>query len=129
MVPPVLLAITAIITAACGRQDQRLQQHDRKLASLAASATAIGNAWLSGSTSGTYTITALEQTYQLVEQERATMAGAPDALVDPRGAELSQSAERLSRVIAAMRYEVRGSDAASVRQRLRDIDGLTAERR
>ena len=116
------------MATACGRQDQRLQQHDQKLESLAASATAIGRAWLAGSTSATYTITALEQTYVLVEKERAALAKTPDVLVDPRGAELSQTAERLSRVLAAIRDEVRGSDPAAVRQRLHDIDGLTTER-
>jgi hypothetical protein len=125
---PVFLFTAALIASACGRQDQRLRQHDQKLESLAASATAIGRAWLAGSTSGTYTITALEQTYVLVEKERAALASTPDALVDPRGAELSQTAERLSRVLAAIRYEVRGADAASVRQRLHDIEGLRTER-
>lgn len=129
MAAPVSLLTAALIATACGRHDERLRQHDQKLESLAASATAIGRAWLAGSTSGTYTITALEQTYVLVEKERAALASTPDALVDPHGAELSQSAERLSRVLAAMRYEVLGSDASSVRQRLRDMDGLTTERR
>jgi hypothetical protein len=125
----IVLATVALIAAACGRQDQRLQQHHEKLESLAASAAAIGNAWLSGSTSGTYTVGALEQTYLLVEKERGALAGTPDALLDRRGAELSQSAERLSRVLAAMRHEVRGSDAASVRHHLRDISDLAAARR
>jgi hypothetical protein len=116
------------MATACDRHDQRLQQHDQKLESLAASTTAIGRAWLAGSTSGTYTITALEQTYALVEKERAALAKTPDVLVDPRGAELSQTAERLSRVLAAIRDEVRRSDAAAVRERLHDIDGLTTER-
>ena len=129
MAQSVLLATVSLIVAECGRQDQRLHQHHQKLESLASSAAAMGNAWLSGSTSGTYTITALEQTYLLVETERAEMASTPDALVDPRGAELSQSAERLSRVLAAMRYDVRGSNASSVRQQLREIAGLVAERR
>ncbi len=123
-----LLLTVALIATACDRRDERLQKHDQKLESLAASATAIGSAWLSGRTSGTYTLTSLEQTYVLVEKERAALASSPDALVDPRGAKLSQSAERLSRVLAAMRDEVRGSDASSVRQRLRDIEGLTLER-
>ena len=129
MAGSIVLATVALIAAACGREDQRLQQHHEKLESLAASAAAIGNAWLSGSTSGTYTVGALEQTYLLVEKERGALASTPDALLDPRGAALSQSAERLSRVLAAMRHEVRGSDASSVRHHLRDISDLAAARR
>ena len=123
----VLAALTVI--SACSRQDRRLQKHWEKLESLGASAALIGSAWLSGSTSGTYTLSALEQTFALTEKERSTLASAPEALTDPRGAELSQSAERLSRLLAAMRQDVRTSNASSVRRHLSDIAGLTAERR
>ena len=115
-------ALTAALAAAgCGNQEQRLQQHREKFESLGASAAAIGEAWLAGSTSGTYTGTALEQMFLLVEQERSALASTPDALLDSRGAELSQAAERLSRLIAAMIHDVRAADAASLRQRLAAI--------
>jgi len=55
------------------------------------------------------------------DHERATLASTPDALIDRRGAELSDSAEALSRVIAALLDDVRGADAAAVRQRLATI--------
>jgi hypothetical protein len=124
-----MLAIVAVLSAACTPLDQRLQQHHEKLASLAASAGAIGDAWLAGSTSGTYTTSALEQTFMLTEKERRALASAPEALADPRGAELSQSAERLSRLLAALRHDVRTSDTSSFRRHLSTVCGLTTERR
>jgi len=116
-----IAALLCAFTTACNRLDDQLQHHREKFESLAASAGFIGNAWLSGSTSGTYTATALSQTFLLVENERATLASTPDALIDRRGAELSDSAEALSRVIAALLDDVRGADAAAVRQRLATI--------
>jgi hypothetical protein len=117
----IIVAVVALGSLGCGRQDERLQQHREKFESLGASTSAIGEAWLAGSTSGTFTSTALEQTFLLVEQERYALASAPEALVDPRGAELSQAAERLSRLIAAMVRDVRAADAESVRQHLAKI--------
>ena len=79
---------------------------------------AIGDAWLSGRVSGTYAHTALEETLQLVEQERSAVAASPALLRDPRGAHLSQSAEHLSRLIAALDGDVGMANAASARQHL-----------
>lgn len=124
-----MIALIAAAAIGCARQDDQLREHREKLESLEASATAIGESWLAGSASGTFTTTALEQTFRLVEQERSAVASAPDALVDPRGAELSQSAERLSRLIAAMMHDVRGADASSVRQRVTTIAAAHAERK
>jgi hypothetical protein len=117
----IVIAAVALGSASCSRQDQRLQQHREKFESLGASTAAIGEAWLAGSTSGTYTTTALQQTLLLVEQERCALASTPDALLDSRGAELSQAAERLSRLIAAMMHDVGAADAASLRQHLTKI--------
>lgn len=111
----------AVASAGCSRQDTRLQQHREKLESLGATTAAIADDWLAGSTSGTYTLTALEKTFLLVEQERAALASSPEPLIDPRGAELSQAAERLSRLIAEMRQDVRAADASAVRQRVASI--------
>lgn len=123
-----IVAFTAALAAVgCSGQDERLKQHREKFESLGASAAAIGEAWLAGSTSGTYTATALEQAFLLVEQERSTLASTPDAVRDPRGAELSQTAERLSRLIAAMRHDVRDADAQSLRQHLTQIPIRPAE--
>ena len=43
------------------------------------------------------------------------------AIVLPRAAKLSQSAERLSRLIAVLIHEVDGANDATVRQRLTEI--------
>jgi hypothetical protein len=116
-----LCAAVVLALAGCGRQDTRLQQHREKFESLGATTAAIGDSWLAGSTSGTFTVTALNQTFLLVEQERAALASTPEALLDPRGAELSQAAESLSRLIAQMQQDVRAADASSVRRRLANI--------
>jgi hypothetical protein len=113
----VIVALAWLSGAACS-QEARLQQHREKFESLSATTAAIAEAWLAGSTSTTYTTTALEQTYQLVEKERQALAAKPDALGDPRGAELSRAAEQLARLLAAMLQNVRAGDAASVRARL-----------
>jgi hypothetical protein len=115
-----LLAL-ALAALGCARQDARLQQQKEKLESLGATTAAIGDAWLSGSVSGTYTRTALQQTLQLVEQERLAVAASPASLRDPRGAQLSQSAEHLSRIIAALDGDIGDADPASARRNLAAI--------
>lgn len=125
----IVLVIAAVGVAGCTSLDDRLQQHREKLESLESSTAAIGEAWLAGSTSGTYTRTALQQMFLLVEQERRALTSAPEALLDARGAELSQSAERLSRLLAAMMHDVEAADAVSVRQRLTTIPIVPSERR
>jgi hypothetical protein len=123
----VLLSVMALAFSGCGQQDERLRQHQEKLESLTASAIAIGKARLSGSTSDTYTRAALEQIFTFAEDERAALASVPETLLDPRGAKMAQSAERLLRVLAAMQHDVRGSDARSLRQRVRDLSSLGSE--
>src|SRR4051812_38708568 len=116
-----LIAAAGSSTGACARQDARIQQHQEKLESLGSTTAAIGRAWLAGDTSGTFTRTALEQTFLLVEQERSALAGSPQALVDPRGARLSQAAEGLSRLLATTINDVGAADAGSVRRHLTEI--------
>jgi hypothetical protein len=106
---------------ACSRQDARLEQHKKKFESLGETTAAICEAWLGGDVSGTYTRTALDQTFTLVEQERTGLAASPADLLDPRGAGLSQSAERLSRLIAILSHEVEGAHDASVRHLVTQI--------
>lgn len=117
----ILAVLLGLAVTDCGRQDRQLQQHQEKLESLGATTKAIAEAWLGGSVSGTYTLTALEQTLILVEQERSAFATVPEALLDPRGARLSEAAERLSRLLASTMQDVRAADAASVRQHMDDI--------
>jgi hypothetical protein len=115
-----IIAAAALFAVACTGQDERLRQHRQKFESLGSTMSAIDEGWLAGDLSGTTTANALEQTLQLVEQERAALAASPESLADPRGAQLSQAAERLSRLLAATIRDVRAADAAAVRRSLAD---------
>ena len=111
--------VTLLLTfAGCARQDQQIQQHNDAFASLAETAAALGDAWLGGAVSGTYTMTAFDRTRRLVEQERTSLAAASSMLADPRGASLSQDAERLSRLLALLVQDVRDADADRARGHL-----------
>src|SRR4051812_15194299 len=93
-----MLALT-LGSAACASQNAQLEESRKSLESLGETTAAITDAWLSRNVSSTYSAAALETTFQLVETERATLASDPKALQDQRGAELSQTQERLSRLI------------------------------
>jgi hypothetical protein len=110
-----------LLCVGCSRQDARLEEHKKNFESLGATTKVIGEAWLSGDVSGTFTRTALEQTFYLVEQERASLASRPEMLQDPRGATLSQDAEHLSRVIASMIGDVSSANGEAARQRLASL--------
>ena len=107
--------------AGCGGKDQALQQHQEKLESCGASTGAIAEAWLGGNASATYTRTAFEQVYLLVEQQRTQLAAQPAMLSDSRGAHLSEAAERLSRLLAVMIRDVEQGNASAVRERMARI--------
>jgi hypothetical protein len=128
MLSCIVVATAALGSPACNQQERRLQQHQEQFESLGSTTVAIGDAWLAGSVSGTYTRVALEQTRRLVEQERAALASEPQSLVDERGAQLSQAAERLSRLLAAMTEDVRTADASSARRHLTEIPIVPSER-
>ena len=117
----VLLAAGLVVLTACTRQDARLQQHKEKFESLGATTRTIAEGWLSGALSETYTHTAFAQTLQLVEQERTALSAAPETLLDPRGATLSQQAEKLSRLLAQLIGDVRAADASGVRRHVAEI--------
>lgn len=89
--------------------------HQEALQSLRSTADALASAWLAGDTSGTYTHTALERTYLLVEQERTSLAKRPEMLIDARGAALSDAAEHLARIVALLMKDVRDADAGAAR--------------
>ncbi len=96
--------------------------------SLGATTQAIGEAWLAGDVSGTYARAALSQTLRLSEQERTALTAKPDALVDARGADLSQRAQRLSLLIAQLVGDVESADGPSARARLHQIPILPETR-
>jgi hypothetical protein len=122
------VAAIAMDLAACASRDERLESHQRKLDSLASTTATIGEAWLGGSVSATYTRTALEQTFQLVEQERAAIVRSPDVLADPRAAHLSELSERFSRVLGLMTHDLAARDRAALRRHLAEIAAYTLPR-
>jgi hypothetical protein len=124
----VLVALTIALSSACSSDDSQLQQHQEKLESLTATTTAIANAWLSGSVSPTYGQTALEQTLVLVEQERTAVASDPGMLANPRGARFAESADHLSRTLAAMIHDVGAGDTSAARQHAAAAAGSAAQK-
>ena len=116
------LAVTALVVCAgCTRQDAALEQHKTNFESLGATTKVIAEAWLSGEVSGTFAGTALDQTFYLVEQERAKLASKPRMLQDARGAALSERAEQLSRLIASLMRDVSAADGQAARQRIAEL--------
>jgi hypothetical protein len=114
----VLCLVATLASSACSGQDRRLEQHQKALQSLASTTRAIADAWLAGQTSGTYTKTALDQTFRLIEQERTGVAGTPETLADPRGARLTDTADQMSRLVARIMADVGTEDGAAVRRHL-----------
>jgi hypothetical protein len=114
-----VLCLAAVFSSgACAREDRRIEQHRQGLQSLSSSVYAIASAWLAGTTSGTYTATALEQILTLVENERAALARNAETLIDPRGARLADAADELTRRVALLIEDVRASNGQAARSHL-----------
>jgi hypothetical protein len=122
----VLLA--AAVGAGCARSDNIIKHQQQKLESLGATAQMVGEAWLGGSVSTTYAQTALEQTQTQVEQQRTILASKPATLQDPRGSDLSQRGERLSRLVAQLIGDVAASNTDTLRRHLSQIPIIPQDR-
>jgi hypothetical protein len=121
-----VIAIVGMLVAltGCSRRDRELFEHTKTMRSLTATTTAIGEGWLAGSLSGTYTQTALERTFQLLEEDRRTLATSPRQRIDPRAEKIAQTGENLSRILVRLAEAVGSADAAAVRDRLADARQL-----
>jgi hypothetical protein len=116
-----LCAIAAILTTACASRDADVQKHAEKMESLRATIVGVADAWLNGYVSGAFTRTALEQTFELVDQERAAVAATPEELSRPGANAVARHGEQLARVIAALSDAVRRRDASRARRHLADL--------
>jgi hypothetical protein len=123
-----LIAATALTASSCTRQDTRIQQLTEEFASLRATTTGIGEAWVAGDVSGTYALTALDQTLRMLDRQRTELTTSPRSLLDPRGSRLSQAGERLSRLVVVLGEDVHRGDADSARGHMAEISTLTPER-
>ena len=119
-----LLAL-ALGVFACSSPDSQLQDQQKALRGLHASTTAVGDAWVHGDASPTYVRTALQQTLQLLDKQRASLNASPQLLLDPRGIALSRDAEQLSRTLAALIQDARARDTAAARQHLAEVPAIT----
>jgi putative membrane protein len=115
-----LLAVASVMSG-CRSQDEILKEQNKQLASLRETVAALGDGWLAGNVSATYTRTALEQTLQLLETERTELVASPQLLADPQGAAISQTADRLSRVAALVWKDVGDGDSDAARRHLGDL--------
>jgi hypothetical protein len=117
----IVVCVVAAAGCACTPSQDQIQRHQQKLQSLASTASAIGQAWLAGTVSGTYARTALEQTFFLVEEERRGVTSAPEMVADPSGARLADAADALARAVALLTQHIVAMDADAVRHHLARI--------
>ena len=107
-----------MLLVACASTNRLVDQQQKALTSLKATVTSVCTAWLDGKVSTTYARTALETAGILLEKERATIGGSPDALTDARIASLTESQNQLARQIALLRKALADSDAAAIRRQI-----------
>jgi hypothetical protein len=115
--------MAAVLTTACAAANSDVEKHAEKMASLRASTVAVGESWLAGDVSGTYTRGALEQIFELVDQERAAVAANAEDLARPAADAVARDGEQLQRALASISNGVAGRDGSSVRRQLTDLSG------
>jgi hypothetical protein len=122
-----LIATLAVGAAGCRSEDRIFSRQNKALRSLQSTAVTLGETWLSSRASTNYTRIALEQTLQLLETERGELAVSPPLLANPRGAALSQAADRLARLVALVWKAVGAGDSEAARRHLAEIAALGAD--
>lgn len=127
MVRRIVIVGMIVAIAGCSRRDRELTQHSWTVVSLAATTTAIGEGWLAGSLSGSFAQTALTRTFELLEEDRRTLATSPGQRIDPRAEKIVQTGEALSRILVRLAEAVGTADAAAVRAQLAEARQLTAQ--
>ena len=115
------MVLLPIAIAGCGSPETQLEAAQKKIEGLTATTHAVGDAWLNGDVSSTYSGTAFQQALQLLDQQRTSLNTSATLLLDPRGASLSREAEQLSRTLAALIEDTRNHDRVSARQHLAQV--------
>jgi len=114
-----IVVLGLLASTACRSRQQLLSEQEKALTSLRATTVAVCEAWLAGAVSSTYARTALHATGDLLERERAALAGSsPDALADPAAQSVSESETQLARSLALLWKGVDEGDPRAVRQHL-----------
>ena len=78
----VAVILALLCAPACSRHVKQIEDHQDAFASLSATTRTIVDGWLNGSLSGTFALTALDQTYVLVEQERSSLTATASMVTD-----------------------------------------------
>jgi len=113
--------VAALCGGGCGGSEQTLSAHRQALTSSTATATMIGDAWLSGAVSATYAQTGFDATARLLADDQTALLDDLPLLATPAGAAMSDAEEHLSRIVASMADAIGRADSAAVR---RDLDAL-----
>lgn len=117
-----LLLAAAVGCNGCGSAQRALTAQRVGLTSLNETAAMIGAAWLAGNVTSTYARTAIGATEQQLAKQQAELSADLTLLATPDGASLSQSEERLSRILASLSVAVASGDSSLFRRRLGELD-------
>jgi len=117
----VLVTALTLMLGGCTSPDARVKQHQDKLRSLAATTTSIGEAFAARNVSPTFARLALEQTFQLLQQERAAIAPSAQDLTKPETAALLRDSDAIAQQITVLVHDIDNGDRASAGGRLTDV--------